>query len=1464
MPITTVTLENTAASAQANVPVTFGQVFAKGHLPVAGAAIELIAPNGAIIPCQLDIKATHADGSVRHGIISAIIPSIGASASVVYGIGKAASAPAGAAAVPADFPGLNAVATITDTGTEAAGPNAGTVYTADAAAYLAGGSYRIWLSGPIVSAWVVRVPLVSAAGVEHPDQHARFEIVAYKGQTRARIRYIIENNWAKPKAVASASTPWESVSVAPCIYAYSLKAGNTVVDQRSINGYHRARLTGAANTFSGSATKLLNDATVYTATITVDGVAKPISLTGSAVQTYGQLYAAITAQLGGKGTCAIDEGNLGLRITSATKGAGSSVVISPGTLFPALGYPTAYRPIRGDEHIHYAGQRWTKTFWWGSAPSLHIRHDKTYLIASMAVPNYAPELVGDAAQIAKDLAALDANGDLGQNGITKANMPGPGGAPGIGILPEWQAMYMVNQGRDAKEIMLRMADLMGSWPCHRRDYDTDHPLNFEHWPYATFSPNANDSKNPVTGINEKLPSTTTPAWIPGCPNTADVAHHPDFNFLPYLVTGDHFYMEGLLFYTTFTGLSHNAHATYRDGAKVLYRRDQTRGQAWALRTLAHNRYLLPDNHPNRPSLEYIAASNIEWYNANYVDPAGPRRSMFAHFGELIYTVQGAAKTGSGIFQEDFATQSIGRNVELGFTEFLPLLEYRSMGVKGRLTSGAEYCWQMATAYNIRYKETENSPEYTSWGQAYQKTMDQAVLAAQCGTVEMGAAIGDGLNAMRGYPDGTEGYPANLQPAVAYCATFGMPSGSDAWTVFDARAKKPNYNTGPQFAIVPRATISAEIPETPPTQDTTIMAIADRVKDFTSTTGPGAITLAGTPPKNFQVFLTDPIQIGDRVPYEITHETLAEWENGFGILIDALTLTRDEVTASSNDGQLVNFSAGSKEVVCGLTAAFVEELAGKHNATVSVLSSTPSDTLLLMEIDGVLQKIALPDAGQTFVQMPVISGAAISTAEFQMAATGVDGRATFTAVAAAVKAYIDALGPTDTSAPQFLTGQVSNATPTIILLTFNETLGPYNPGAAAFAVSGGKTVTAVARNGASFSLTVNSAYVYGDVISVTYTKPATNPIQDAIGNQTNSFGPTGVVNNIAAPGDTVVPTISAAAVANASPTIVTLTASEPLDPAFVPAASAFTVSGHTVSAVAISGSTISLTVSAAFVNGEAARTAAYTQPGTNNVRDLAGNLLENFTGKAITNNVAAVATAPGAPTIGTAVAGDGYVDVAYTAPASNGGSAILDYTATLSTGETATGTANPLRVTAANGTARTATIKARNAVGSSAASAASNSVTPAAVATQAYTITPYTGSQQVLPGPIDLSVSANRSTSSAGSWGLNASKTLTSIYYNVVTNPGGVKATSARMGWSNSNTVPPADVITVAQNNASGDANKNGMMPMNATGANSFGEPGGYLWIPKGSGSLNWYLWVQGENGVAQCMNASAPLVTTNA
>lgn len=86
-------------------------------------------------------------------------------------------------------------------------------------------------------------------------------------------------------------------------------------------------------------------------------------------------------------------------------------------------------------------------------------------------------------------------------------------------------------------------------------------------------------------------------------------------------------------------------------------------------------------------------------------------------------------------------------------------------------------------------------------------------------------------------------------------------------------------------------------------------------------------------------------------------------------------------------------------------------------------------------------------------------------------------------------------------------------------------------------------------------------------------------------------------------------------------------------------------------------------------------------------------------------------APGAPTIGTAVAGPAQVSVAFTAPDSDGGSPITGYTASCGS-QSQSGASSPIVVSGlTNGTAVSCSVIATNAIGNSAPSALSNEVTP---------------------------------------------------------------------------------------------------------------------------------------------------------
>jgi hypothetical protein len=87
-------------------------------------------------------------------------------------------------------------------------------------------------------------------------------------------------------------------------------------------------------------------------------------------------------------------------------------------------------------------------------------------------------------------------------------------------------------------------------------------------------------------------------------------------------------------------------------------------------------------------------------------------------------------------------------------------------------------------------------------------------------------------------------------------------------------------------------------------------IADRVKQQTSTTGTGALTL-GTSVTGFQAF-SAVCSNGDTFHYAIVHLTLGSWETGLGTYNTGGTISRSVLT-SSNSNNLVDFASGTKEI-----------------------------------------------------------------------------------------------------------------------------------------------------------------------------------------------------------------------------------------------------------------------------------------------------------------------------------------------------------------------------------------------------------------------------------------------------------------------------------------------------------------------------------------------------------------------
>lgn len=97
------------------------------------------------------------------------------------------------------------------------------------------------------------------------------------------------------------------------------------------------------------ATGLPNDATALTATITVNGIVKPISIVGSLIQTFNDLITQLNIGLGASAVATLDIPGKNITFTSATTGSTSAVSIATGTLFavPLTGFVSVQTSVAG-------------------------------------------------------------------------------------------------------------------------------------------------------------------------------------------------------------------------------------------------------------------------------------------------------------------------------------------------------------------------------------------------------------------------------------------------------------------------------------------------------------------------------------------------------------------------------------------------------------------------------------------------------------------------------------------------------------------------------------------------------------------------------------------------------------------------------------------------------------------------------------------------------------------------------------------------------------------------------------------------------------------------------------------------------------------------------------------------------------------------------------------------------------
>lgn len=448
------------------------------------------------------------------------------------------------------------------------------------------------------------------------------------------------------------------------------------------------------------------------------------------------------------------------------------------------------------ELTHYRQARWRKVFWWGEGPHSEARQNARYLMESGALPNYDPSLVISEAALSRletDWAALDTSPM--KIGPLTSYMPGTGAHPDIGPLSRWDALYLVSMDTRARAVAMGIADLAGSWSTHYRDKDTGLPVTLVDYPYMSLLGNSGDKVNPKTKKSEAFPACAEGAECKS-PYTWDSPHQPSLGYLAYVVGGDYDHLEELQFWANVNILE--ANPSYRKFEKGLLKWNQVRGQAWSLRTLGFAAFITPDDHPLKKYFNDRVEDNLSYYLDRYTntDPNA--------LGVLTDGYAFGYNGGRGVapWMDDFFTWSVGHLVSMGFERAVPLLAFKAKFSVGRMTDPG-FCRIKAAAYAMNVRDDDKSPLYDTFAKVYEQTIEPELVGLPCGGPEMAAALKLKEGELTGYSSSVEGYPSNMQPALAVAVESGIPNAQQAWDLFEQRSVKPDYSANPHWAITPR-------------------------------------------------------------------------------------------------------------------------------------------------------------------------------------------------------------------------------------------------------------------------------------------------------------------------------------------------------------------------------------------------------------------------------------------------------------------------------------------------------------------------------------------------------------------------------------------------------------------------------------------------------------------------------------
>jgi hypothetical protein len=448
---------------------------------------------------------------------------------------------------------------------------------------------------------------------------------------------------------------------------------------------------------------------------------------------------------------------------------------------------------QNDTVTHFYSARWKKDFFLGvdGFTEPFVGHDLPYLISTGLIPRYATNIKVSSTSLTTEWNRWNkSNKEIMGNGPITPYFPQTGGREDIGILPGWAARYLLSMDPRAKTITIGAGDLSGSFSIHLRDSKDDRIVSIEKYPTATLLDAVMSNSKPADRIPDPLGATKTPY-------TVDCAHQASFAFLPYLVTGDLYYLEEVYHWANFDVLEKNF--DYRKSALGLVASDQVRGQAWALRTIADAAAIAPDTHPEKAYFHKIVNNNIA-----YFDTAVVAYSPLGNWGRLsnLGTDGGrpddymdpAVRYYTSPWMTDFLSLTFDHIVDLGYTNAKPTRDHLLKSAIGRSASGPDFNPYDAPSYHLALNDVSGR-SYNTWGEVWKMSFAKR-------TTGPATKLND--------DDCSHGYPYILRAALTAAMRENLPKAKEAYAFVDGALSKACFADVQSWALVPNATDKAPV------------------------------------------------------------------------------------------------------------------------------------------------------------------------------------------------------------------------------------------------------------------------------------------------------------------------------------------------------------------------------------------------------------------------------------------------------------------------------------------------------------------------------------------------------------------------------------------------------------------------------------------------------------------------------